>query len=375
MEVLADAATVEVPRSELPDVYPSLWLPAEVYHRQSFFVRLFVPAETPGEPRGALLARVAAALGSGTLTARCFATTADLALQQRVAPTDLCVSVKGCARCQTDTILQVTSTKETVGPYRVIPVSGSSNGSSGGSGGNAGASSTTTDGIPNELYVFVFNQCRSLCSSSRLHLRCNLVLGLALGDQPCFAHSNVFAVLSKIVKKSRKRPPPPTLASALPPAVRRALVAPRPVPPLPPPSPPLQAPPLAAPLSPLSSPLLPPLPLLSAASSVASVSAASVALPQPLQQQQQPETQLPRLPPLSEAVSLARAAPLSPPSSSPSPPSSLSPSQSLPPPPLLLHRTLPPLAGTAKSPPMPHDQLSSTCLLPNVLSLLQQKYS
>ena len=89
MEVLADAAMVEVPRSELPDVYPSLWLPAEVYHRQSFFVRLFVPAETPGEPRGALLARGAAALGSGTLTARCFATTADLALQQRVASDEI----------------------------------------------------------------------------------------------------------------------------------------------------------------------------------------------------------------------------------------------------------------------------------------------
>ena len=369
MEFLADAATVEVPRSELPDVYPSLWLPPEVYHRQSFFVRLFVPADTPGEPRGALLARVVGALGSGTLTARCYATTADLALQPRVHAGDLCVPVKGCARCQTDTILQVTSTKETVGPYRVVPVPGSPSASSSNSSSSASAAAGTE--VPRELYVFVFNQCRSLCSSSRLHLRCNLVLGLALGDQPCFAHSNVFAVLSKIVKKSRKRPPPPSLASALPPAVHRALAAatrrptplPQPQPPLPQPQlpPPQQQP---QPPSPLSPPLLPPLPLLIAPH----------------------EPPAPRLPPLSEAVAFPRLAdpPVSPASSLPAvaaeapppqPPPPVAPVPQQPPPPLLLHRKLPPLAGTAKSPPMPHDQLSSTRLLPNVLSLLQQKYS
>ena len=368
MEFLADAATVEVPRSELPDVYPSLWLPPEVYHRQSFFVRLFVPADTPGEPRGTLLARVAGALGNGTLTARCYATTADLALQQRVLTADLCVPVKGCARCQTDTILQVTSTKETVGPYRVVPVPASpSNSASSASSSSSSSSSGGPAAVPDELYVFVFNQCRSLCSSSRLHLRCNLVLGLALGDQPCFAYSNVFAVLSKIVKKSRKRPPPPTLESALPPAVHRAFAASRrppassPPPPPPPPQPP-QPPP--QPLSPLSPPLLPPLPLLIA--------------PQ--------EPQAPRLPPLSEAVSFPRLVPpVEPPVAAqpPAPPAAeaaapttpvAAPAPAPPPPPLLL-RKLPPLAGTAKSPPMPHDQLSSTRLLPNVLSLLQQKYS
>jgi len=218
---LTNVETVNVPLEEVPDVFPSLWLPPELYFKQPFFVRLFVRRSSlvPGDPsKHPLIEYVISAIHSKTLRAKCYPTTADLTVPDstrengapaRVNPDTLRTPIKCCQRCQAQEIVQVSGTKETMGPYRVAIKDVDS--------------ANWPPEVPKDLYVFVFNQCKSFCSSSRLHLRCNLVIGMSVLNDPCFAYSNVFSVLSKIVKKSKKRPPNPTLDSAIPLSVQRAL--------------------------------------------------------------------------------------------------------------------------------------------------------
>jgi len=221
---LSSVETVEVPREEIPDVFPSLWLPQELYYKQPFFVRLFVPGSyvVGTDPSHTYIDYIYNAIQSKSLRAKCYPTTADIPssdggdhpgvpAQARVNPETLRTPIKFCQRCQTQDIIQVSGTKETMGPYRVAIKNAAADGHD------------WPYGVPQDLYVFVFNQCKSFCSSSRLHLRCNLVLGMSVSSESCFAYSNVFCVLSKIVKKSKKRPPNPTLDSAIPLSVQLAI--------------------------------------------------------------------------------------------------------------------------------------------------------
>eukprot|EP00727_Mastigamoeba_balamuthi_P007588 m51a1_g345 hypothetical protein (445) ;mRNA; f:537202-539079 len=161
------------PPLPLPSQYPSLVIPREVFFRVPFKVFLYVRAGSFPD-----VDDIVKSVMQGSLSAKCF--------REGERDDTGGVALKMCPRCQTDKLIEVAGVRETVGPE------------------------TLANGT---VFRFTFDQCRSYCSSSRLHLRANLVLGLVLKHGgPCVVYSNPFALMSKIVKRRSSKAPARSLA-------------------------------------------------------------------------------------------------------------------------------------------------------------------